>query len=328
MVNTSQPLNKMYADLLSNSPQTVIMNIPSDLGTGQVSQTTTKHGIILSDWQMNYRSDMNVQGINSEEYIQIIFCLNDGISWGIINEKTSVNIQKNESCVYRGHGKTECVWYAKNCDFQFKSIKLPVRYFSKILNDYFEVQEISLYERKLFNEISKVHVTPAMERILAETKDFVHYQGGLGYLYLDSKILELLSIYLSEVLELDILARNGVVLSRTEQSAILEAKRIIDNEIAYAPTCEILSKMVHLSLSKLTKGFSNMFGVPIHSYIIDQRLTKAARLLLDSNMNVGEIAAIVGYPKPSNFSAAFKRKYGVVPKNYKDTQMITQIRHK
>ena len=74
----------------------------------------------------------------------------------------------------------------------------------------------------------------------------------IGYLYLDSKMLEFLSIYLSEVLELDILARNGAIISRTEQSAILEAKRIIDNEIAYAPTCEILSKMVHLSLSKLT----------------------------------------------------------------------------
>lgn len=44
-----------------------------------------------------------------------------------------------------------------------------------------------------------------MEQILAETSQFTQYRGGLGYLYLDGKLLELLSIYLGEVLELDIL---------------------------------------------------------------------------------------------------------------------------
>lgn len=320
----SQSLNEIYYDLLSNSPQTITMDIPSELGTGQISQTKTKHGIILSDWQMQYQADMNVQGINSEEFIQIIFCLKDGVSWQIENEHLTVNIQKNESCVYKGHGKVENILYPKNGDFLFKSIKFPVSYFQRILSDYFEIQETSLYRQKMMNEISKIAVTPAMERILAETRDFVHYRGGLGYLYLDGKMLELLSIYLSEVLELYILPQSGVALSRTEQNAIWEAKRIIDNELSYAPTCEALAKAVHLSLSKLTKGFSNMFGLPIHSYIIDQRLTKAAQLLLESNMNIGEIAFTVGYTKPSNFASAFKKKYGVVPKNYKDAQIITR----
>ena len=88
-------LGKLYHDLITNSPQTVTMSIPAELGNGQITQTTIKHGVIFSDWQMNYRSDMNVQGPVSREYIQIIFCLNDGISWGIMNEHRSVTIQKN-----------------------------------------------------------------------------------------------------------------------------------------------------------------------------------------------------------------------------------------
>jgi AraC-like DNA-binding protein len=31
---------------------------------------------------------------------------------------------------------------------------------------------------------------------------------------------------------------------------------------------------------------------------------------------------LVGYSKPSNFAAAFKKKYGVIPKNYKDENTI------
>ena len=63
-----------------------------------------------------------------------------------------------------------------------------------------------------------------------------------------------------------------------------------------------------------------MNGMPIHQYVIEQRLTQAAQLLLDGDWNVGEVAAIVGYGKPSNFAAAFKKKYGVAPKHYRETR--------
>ena len=76
--------------------------------------------------------------------------------------------------------------------------------------------------------------------------------------------------------------------------------------------------MVNLSTSKLAKGFSTMYGTSIHAYIIEQRLEKAAGMLLESNLNVSQIAASVGYGKSSNFTAAFKKKYGVLPRYYKN----------
>ena len=65
-----------------------------------------------------------------------------------------------------------------------------------------------------------------------------------------------------------------------------------------------------------------MFGNSIHAYIIEQRLEKAASLLLDSDLNITEASAAVGYSKPSNFAAAFKKKYGVIPKQYKEQKSI------
>ena len=44
-----------------------------------------------------------------------------------------------------------------------------------------------------------------LEQLLSETSNFSQYRGGLGYLYLDGKVLELLSVYLGEILEVDIL---------------------------------------------------------------------------------------------------------------------------
>lgn len=320
MTHGSHYLSELYNDLVANSPQTISMELPSELGNGRILQTKIKHGVIISDWKMCYQSDMNVQGPVSKEYIQIIFCLNNGISWGIMNDHRSVTIQKNESCIYVGHGGTEYICYRKDSNFSFKSIKIPIVYFMQLLSDYFDGQEVTVYKKKLLQEISKVPVTPAMEQILAETSKFSQYRGGLGYLYLDGKLLEMLSIYLGEVLELDILMGKDISMSRTERTAIMEAKRIIDGQLAFAPSCEELSHLVHLSVTKLTRGFSLLYGISIHQYIIEQRLTQAAQLLLEGDRNVSEIAAIVGYGKPSNLAAAFKKKYGVTPKNYRESR--------
>ena len=319
---TNPYMNTLYHDLLSNSPQTVNIDIPADMGTGTISQIVTKQGAVVSDWKMNYFSDMNVQGISSEEYIQLLFCFHEGVSWNIAGDHQSASIQKGESCIYRGHGKMEYLCYSGKRDFLFKNIKIPMLYFHKILNDYFEDSEIDAYEKKLLTGISKVVITPYMEHIFAELKDFAQYRGGLGYLFLESKIFELLSVYLSEVLELSILMSNHISISKNDRDAIIEAKRIIDSQLAFAPGCEELARKVNISTSKLTKGFSSMFGTSVHAYIIDQRLEKAAGLLLESNLNVSQVATLVGYSKPSNFAAAFKKKYGVIPKNYKAENMI------
>jgi len=93
---TSQYLNHLYSDLLSNSPQTVTIDIPADMGIGIISQVVTKQGAVFSDWHMNYYSDTNVQGIGSEDYVQMLFCLNEGVSWSIADQENLVFIEGME----------------------------------------------------------------------------------------------------------------------------------------------------------------------------------------------------------------------------------------
>ena len=96
---TSQYLNHLYSDLLSNSPQTVTIDIPASMGTGQISQIVTKQGAVVSDWKMNYFSDVNVQGVNSEEYIQILFCFKE-VFHGVSLIVAKVPVYKRENRAY------------------------------------------------------------------------------------------------------------------------------------------------------------------------------------------------------------------------------------
>ena len=190
----------------------------------------------------------------------------------------------------------------------------PISY--KILNDYFEAGEIEVYRKKLLDGISKVNITPYMEHIFAELQDFTQYRGGLGYLFLESKVFELLSVYLSEVLELSILASTYVAISRSDRDSIIEAKRIIDSQLAWLRAARNWRGR-SISALQIDEGLflpvRNIGSCVCHRPAV----RKGGKLLLESNLNVSQVAILVGYSKASNFAAAFKRKYGVNPKNYK-----------
>ena len=47
MSHSSLYLTNLYNDLITNTPQTITMDIPSEVGQGQISQTKIKHGVIL-----------------------------------------------------------------------------------------------------------------------------------------------------------------------------------------------------------------------------------------------------------------------------------------
>jgi AraC-like DNA-binding protein len=57
-------------------------------------------------------------------------------------------------------------------------------------------------------------------------------------------------------------------------------------------------------------------GKPLHQYIIDYRLTRAAGMMRTSGKTITEIAASVGYRDVSYFSRAFKSRFGKSPIRY------------
>lgn len=56
MSHSSLYLTKLYNDLITNTPQTITMDIPSEVGQGQFSQTKIKHGVIISDCEFAFQT--------------------------------------------------------------------------------------------------------------------------------------------------------------------------------------------------------------------------------------------------------------------------------
>ena len=73
----------------------------------------------------------------------------------------------------------------------------------------------------------------------------------------------------------------------------------------------------NLDRSYLGKLFNEKMKRTPHQFLIFYRMSKAADLLLHTDLSIGEISRSVGYTNPLNFSRAFKSVYGISPDNWK-----------
>ena len=97
---------------------------------------------------------------------------------------------------------------------------------------------------------------------------------------------------------------------------IKQAKEIIIDEMNNPPGLQELAKQVGLNIKKLKSGFKEYYGSPVFTFLLNYKMELAKTLLIEQQFNVNEIASKLGYSTSSHFIAAFKKKYGITPKQY------------
>ena len=78
-----------------------------------------------------------------------------------------------------------------------------------------------------------------------------------------------------------------------------------------------LASEVNLSESRLQHLFKQETGVGLGRMLTEQRLQKAAELLVRTRLRIKEIAAIAGYEHASSFSRAFEQRFAQSPQDYR-----------
>jgi AraC-like DNA-binding protein len=119
-------------------------------------------------------------------------------------------------------------------------------------------------------------------------------------------------------------AKEGRLLTATAQDNRL--RKMLDL-IESGCLCTIgdLALEFHLSASHLQHLFKAQTGARLGRRLVEQRLHRAALLLLHSNMSVKEVAYAVGYKHPPSFVRAFERYFEQAPGHYRQ-EMLTDRR--
>lgn len=107
-------------------------------------------------------------------------------------------------------------------------------------------------------------------------------------------------------------------LTDTDSSHRVQAiKAYLDNQIQENFQSEALSRHFGLSFRQINRLFKQETGTTVYHYVLQQKIESAKMMLVQTEMNVSEIAYKLGYSDPQYFSNLFKKKTGSPPSQYR-----------
>ena len=280
---------------------------PEDVGDGRIARIRTPQGISLSVWEMRYHRDTPVEGAVGDE-LRLLFCLGEGVEWQNDAGKT-LCVSPSHACLCMGDGSTERMCYSSGYGYVFRQVSITREHVEHLFKSFLPEMDIDV----LFKTIGArdFSITRDMRRLL-DSFDGLGRTGGLGLMRLECRAHELMALCLEQALGFD----GHAGLHPDDLSAVRSVRDRIEADAASVPDIATLAREYAVSASKLSRDFKRAYGVSIHACVIEARLEEAARLLSSGRMSVAEVAERVGYAKHSQFSEAFRRRFGVLPKDY------------
>lgn len=269
--------------------------------------------INLLRWQVTSKEDVELFGSFDLDALSIKIPLSGAINNYSNHNNTTINIKPNEIATAYTKSVAGYEFYKK--DVQYKSLVIILK------NSFLEKYSPILLERfnkvqdKDFFQILKQKKIPYST--LATANELFHFpiEKELDIIKIQGLIFDIIYSELNDLLDkTDEKKENQVKFSQYDLNALNEAKNILINNLQTPPTIVELSKMVKLNEFKLKYGFKNFFNATPYSIVFDYRMEKAKKLLQGSDYNINEISSMVGYRQSSNFSKAFFKKFGILPK--------------
>lgn len=218
---------------------------------------------------------------------------------------------------YQDRDQSESGYIGKNQQYDFFEMAFRKSFLDGL------VEEDELLADKLFSRFGKEEyrsaraspIIPDMDSCLGAMDSKV-FTGALQQLYLETKARELLLLQIQALMKTESAVST---LKSADIDCLHEAKHYIERN--YRRPCSIidLAKIVGINQTKLKRGFKELFGTTVFGYVRDLQMERAKQLLLEEGLYVSEVADQVGYNHPQHFTVAFKRKFGVLPSELKNS---------
>jgi len=180
-------------------------------------------------------------------------------------------------------------------------------------------------EEKLMGFLNKHHINCNSNNV--ETPYFIIENDAFIATYLKSLstisssptifMENLLSVKFEEIM-LYLVSKYGAKFEQYLQSLISKEtssfRRVIEGNMYSNLKVEEIAFLCNMSLSSFKRHFRNEYNLSPGKWLQDKRLLKAKEILKQGRLKPSDIYLEYGYNNLSNFSIAFKNKFGVTPK--------------
>jgi AraC family transcriptional activator of pyochelin receptor len=249
-----------------------------------------------------------------DDYIQLFFCTEHEVIVAFNMEHCAITLKENDSSMVYFKEETTNVLYTLPSQSQLTVVLISLDFFHNLFSEGGNIL-FNFKNYKIGQPIIEPKEIETSEQMILKQLISVRINDSLRPIYLKGKVYELLSHYFNT----STASNNALcpyVPNEDTVGKIKHAKEIVIEQMNKPPGLHELAKMVGLNIKKLKSGFKEFYGLPVFTFLLNYKMELAKKLLQEQQLNVNEIASKLGYSSSSHFIAAFKRKYGITPKQF------------
>lgn len=279
-------------------------------------------GIEESESSFSYHSGEIQISENWFGGIQILYIEIYPIKPGVLLFETDTPLFMMKFCI---DGCLNCTCPEKNFNIELHSQKcvylpIPACSMENELTEHCKLFFIFLSEKcynrlipdQLFlQEVMIAKINPPIQLILNSILA-CRYTGTMKRIFMETQVLQLLLLQL-ERQKTVALSHSEPFLREYDIRRVREARSLIEENIKTPCSLIELAHKVGLNDFKLKKGFKELFGTTVFGHLNELRMQEAKRLLTEEKRPVNYVSNKVGYKNSHHFSAAFKKRYGILP---------------
>ena len=256
---------------------------------------------------------MKIRGIKRDPHISLHFQLTGHSNARFRDIPGDHPLRPAEYNIYYSENFDSDIYYNRQKGFEYLALILKKEHLLQFLQQNgspVKKLETALERGQPLALFSKAAtVNPEMHSVLTR---MLHapVADDLSEMYLNGKILELLALQLQQYREISNVHRPHSDADRQ----LAEIFEYLSAHYLTTHSLEDVTRNSRLSEHQVREGFKQKYHTSVYELIHEKRMLHARQLLMDSGFSIDEVAGIVGYSNGSNFIQAFKRKFGITPK--------------
>ncbi len=311
----AEELFKKYMLIKCEKESEMTYRLKSSAGEGIMHSYEISPGIKLIYSELESYYPVVQEQEEFVDYLEIMYMVDGHADFEMENRHIS-SADKGDICIFNSRVGAKKISFGKN-GIRSISIVVFIESLKKELDRFFGTNEFSgksVFEYALDSDSCTCFT--ANEMLKAIFTEMVMPSGKYGEY--QRKILVIRAILALA----DIKCRKSTdtqYFSGDSADKVHAARKILGENIAADISIEELAQKVSLNRTTLQRIFKEMYGVTIFEYRTQVRMQESKNLLLDKNKTITEIAAVCGYANASKYSAAFRKRFGVTPTEWRKT---------
>jgi AraC-like DNA-binding protein len=264
-------------------------------------------------FQADFLEDMQIRGMKSDPHISLHFQLTGHSNAHFRDIPGDHPLRPAEYNIYYSENFDSDIFYNRQTGFEYLALILKKEHLLQFLQQ--NGSPVNKLEKALLNGQSLALFGKAAP-INAEMHSVLHrilhppVADDLAEMYLNGKILELLALQLQQYRE----ERKAAHMHSGIGQQLAEIYEYLNTHFLTPHSLEDVAANSRLSEHQIREGFKMKYNTSVYELVHEKRMLHARQLLLDSGLTVDEVAELAGYSTSSNFIQAFKRKFGITPK--------------